>query len=86
MRTRFKIYTAGLVNCPKDKDENNCPLREKLKGAKELFNIEYKVLEDGSLLFPDTVYDAKNNVCVDMRQIRDKICGRCRADAARQKS
>ncbi len=85
MRTDFKIYTSSLSNCPPKKDETNCPLRKKLKEAQEQFNIGYTILEDGSLLFPDTVYDKENRISIDMRKTKNKICSRCRIDADLQR-
>ena len=85
MRTDFKIYTSSLSNCPQKMDKTNCPLRKKLEEAQEQFNIGYTVLEDGSLLFPDTVYDKENRISIDMRKTKNKICSRCRIDADLQR-
>lgn len=83
MQTRFKIYTLGLSNCPAGMTAENCPLRKKLAEMNAMFHIEYKTMEDGSLLFPDIVRDTENSVCIDMHKTKHQICNRCRNSAQR---
>ena len=85
MRTCFKIYTLGFSNCPVDMTIENCPLRQKLAEMQEQFHIEYKVMEDDSLLFPDTVRDKENSVCIDMHKTKNQICNRCRNNDQRMR-
>jgi len=77
LSTWMHEYSVHGCNCPEGMTVENCPLRKELADMETKYRIGYRVLDDGTLLFPSHAYYERENKSFNVGEIQRNICDEC---------